>query len=56
MYLSLIGQLTVDITVRLYGAMVFAGRGVGGDLAPDARRPVPLAVLHAMANPGEVSA
>ena len=55
-YLSLIGQLTADIGVRLYGAMAFAGRGLGGDLAPDARRPVPLAVLYAIANPGEVSA
>jgi hypothetical protein len=54
-HLSLTRQLPEGITVRIYGVVAFAGRGIDGDLTPDARRPVPLAVLCAMATPGEAS-
>jgi hypothetical protein len=53
-HVSVIGQLPEGITIRAYGGSAFTERGIGAGLAPDARTTVPLAVLRAMATPGEV--
>jgi hypothetical protein len=54
-HLSVIGQLPGGVSVRVYGGMAFTKHGVGADLAPDASKTVPLAVLRERATVGEVT-
>jgi hypothetical protein len=54
-HLSVIGRLPDGVTIRVYGGVPFIEHGIGADLAPDASTIVPLAVLHHLATPGEVS-
>jgi hypothetical protein len=39
----------------VFGGVPFTGRGIGGDLAPDASKTVPLAVLLEQATLGKVT-
>jgi len=52
-HLSVIGRLSDGATVRVYGGVPFTGLNVGVELAPDVHITIPLAVLSAMATPGE---
>jgi hypothetical protein len=54
-HLSVIGRLPGGVSVRVFGGVPFTGRGLGGDLAPDASKTVPLAVLRERATLGEVT-
>jgi hypothetical protein len=54
-HLSVIGRLPDGVTIRVYGGVSFTDHGIGADLAPDASTTVPLAVLHHLATPGEVT-
>ena len=54
-HLSVIGRLPDGVTIRVYGGMAFTEHGIGADLAPDASRIVPWALLRARAILGEVS-
>jgi hypothetical protein len=53
--LSVIGQLPIGITIRVYGGVPFTGHSIGADLASGTHTTVPLAALRAMATPGEVT-
>jgi hypothetical protein len=54
-HLSVLGQLPGGVSVRVYGGVPFTQHGIGGDLAPDASKTVPLAVLRERATLGEVT-
>ncbi|MGH4008104.1 MAG: hypothetical protein ACRDTH_08100 [Pseudonocardiaceae bacterium] len=54
-HLSVTGQLPGGISIRVFGGVPFIGRGLGGDLAPDASKTIPLAVLRERATLGEVT-
>ena len=54
-HLSVMGQLPNGVLVRVFGGVPFTGRGIGGDLAPDASKTVPLAVLREQATLGKVT-
>jgi hypothetical protein len=45
-HLSVTGRLPGGVSVRVYGGVAFTEHGVGADLAPDASKTVPLAVLR----------
>jgi hypothetical protein len=53
-HLSVIGRLTGGALVRAYGGVPFTDHGLGAELTPDASTTGSLAVLRAMATPGEV--
>ena len=53
--LSVIGQLTEDVTTCVYGGLLLTPHGIGADLTPGGRKTVPLAVLRHLATPGEVT-
>lgn len=54
-HLSVIGRLPGGVSVRVFVGVPFTGRGLGGDLAPDASKTVPLVVLREWATLGEVT-
>jgi hypothetical protein len=54
-HLSVIGQLSDGVWVRLYGAVPFTTHGIGAELAPNTSTTVALAVLRERATPGEVT-
>jgi hypothetical protein len=54
-HLSVIGQLSGGVSIRVHGGVPFTEHGIGGDLAPDASTTVPLAVLRAQATVGKVT-
>ena len=56
MHLCVTGQLPGGVVVQVCGHLPFTRHGLGGDLAPDASKAVPLGLLRQWANPGEVSA
>jgi hypothetical protein len=53
-HLSVIGRLSGGVLVEVYGGLEFTEHGIGRDLAPGARKTVPLSVLRERATPGEV--
>jgi hypothetical protein len=53
-HLSVAGRLSGGVLVEVYGGMPFTEHGIGCDLAPGARKTVPLAILRERATPGEV--
>jgi hypothetical protein len=53
LHLSVAGRLSGGVLVEVYGGMPFTEHGIGRDLAPGARKTVPLAVLRERATPGE---
>ncbi|MGH3965373.1 MAG: hypothetical protein ACRDRY_19280 [Pseudonocardiaceae bacterium] len=54
-HLSVIGRLPGGVSIRVYGSVPFSRHGLGADLAPDASKTVPLAVLRERATLGEVT-
>ncbi|MGH3889724.1 MAG: hypothetical protein ACRDSZ_24710 [Pseudonocardiaceae bacterium] len=55
LHLSVIGRLPGGASIRVYGGVVFTEHGIGADLAPDAGKTVPLAVLRERATVGAVT-
>jgi hypothetical protein len=55
-HLSVTGQLTRGARIRVYGAMPFAGCGIGAALAPDATTTILLAALRHVSTPEGVTA
>ncbi|MGH8623921.1 MAG: hypothetical protein ACREYC_01145 [Gammaproteobacteria bacterium] len=45
-HLSVIGRLPGGASIRIYGGVPFTEHGIGADLAPDANKFVPLAVIR----------
>ncbi len=56
LHLSVTGHLSGGATVRVYAGVAFHERGLGADLAPNARTPLLLAKLRPVAALGEVPA
>ena len=54
-HLSITGQLSDGVVIRVSGHLRFTRRGIGGDLTPGASKAVPLVLLWQWANPGEAS-
>ena len=55
-HLSITGQLSKGVVIRVSGHLPVSRRGIGGDLTPGASKAVPLVLLRQWANPGEASA
>jgi hypothetical protein len=53
-HLSVTGRLSNGVLIEVYRGLAFTEHGIGCDLAPGARKTVPLPVLRERANPGEV--
>ena len=54
-HLSVLGQLSSGVWVRVYGVVPFTEHGIGADLTPNACTTVALAVLREQATVGEVT-
>ena len=54
-HLSVLGRLPDGVSIRVYGGMAFTQHGIAADLAPDASRIVPWALLRERAILGQVS-
>jgi hypothetical protein len=54
-HLSVVGQLSGGVLVRVYGGVPFTEYGFGADLAPNTNTTVSLAVLREWATLGEVT-
>jgi hypothetical protein len=54
-HLSVIGQLSGGVSVRVHGGVPFTEHSIGGDLTPDASTTVPLALLCEQATVGEMT-
>jgi hypothetical protein len=53
-HLSVSGQLPGGASIRVFGGVAFSPCGIGADLAPNASKTVPLAMLRERATPGQV--
>jgi hypothetical protein len=55
-HVSVTGQLTRGVRIRVYGGMSFTACGIGTDLAPDATTTIALAALRRVPTLREVTA
>jgi hypothetical protein len=54
-HLSVIGHLPEGVSIRVYSGVPFTQHSIGADLAPDTSTTLPLALLHHLATPGEMT-